>query len=205
VAAACQEIEAAKLDCALMVDCSHANSAKQYERQVEVARDVAQQLRAGSQCIFGVMVESHLQAGSQKFVAGRDDPAELEYGKSITDACLGWPQSLEVLDVLSQPCARAPSCSSAADRARRAGGAHGVSWDNFALCQYTSSPPLPSRLARLSTRARTNSRSDSRFRNWRGSSRTASAEPSATTARSARRATVRATCATAALRVPAAR
>ena len=102
VAAACQEIEAAKLDCALMVDCSHANSAKQYERQVEVARDVAQQLRAGSQCIFGVMVESHLQAGSQKFVAGRDDPAELEYGKSITDACLGWPQSLEVLDVLSQ-------------------------------------------------------------------------------------------------------
>jgi 3-deoxy-7-phosphoheptulonate synthase len=47
------------------------------------------------------MVESHLQPGAQKFVAGRDDPGALEYGKSITDACLGWPHSLEVLEVLS--------------------------------------------------------------------------------------------------------
>jgi 3-deoxy-7-phosphoheptulonate synthase len=101
VAAACKEIEAAKLDCTLMVDCSHANSSKQHERQVEVARDVAQQLRDGSRCIFGVMVESHLSAGAQRFSAGKDDPSKLEYGKSITDACIGWDHSLEVLDVLS--------------------------------------------------------------------------------------------------------
>ena len=73
VAAACAEIEAAKLHCTLMVDCSHANSGKQYERQVDVARDVAAQIAAGSRCIFGVMVESHLVAGAQKFSAGKDD------------------------------------------------------------------------------------------------------------------------------------
>jgi 3-deoxy-7-phosphoheptulonate synthase len=101
VAAACKEIEAAKLDCTLMVDCSHANSSKQHERQVDVARDVAAQLKAGSRCIFGVMVESHLVAGAQKFSAGKDDPALLNYGQSITDACIGWEHSLEVLDVLS--------------------------------------------------------------------------------------------------------
>ncbi|MES3012292.1 MAG: 3-deoxy-7-phosphoheptulonate synthase [Pseudomonadota bacterium] len=101
VAAACREIEAAKLDCTLMVDCSHANSSKQHERQVDVARDVAAQMKAGSRCIFGVMVESHLHAGAQKFSAGKDDPAQLEYGKSITDACIGWEHSLEVLEVLS--------------------------------------------------------------------------------------------------------
>ena len=102
VAAACQQIEAAKLDCTLMVDCSHANSSKQHERQVEVARDVGAQLASGSRCIFGVMVESHLNAGAQKFSAGKDDPAKLEYGKSITDACIGWDDSVQVLDTLSQ-------------------------------------------------------------------------------------------------------
>ena len=102
VAAACKEIEAAKLDCTLMVDCSHANSSKQHERQIEVARDVAAQMKAGSRCIFGVMVESHLNAGAQKFSAGKDDPTKLEYGKSITDACIGWDDSLTVLDILSE-------------------------------------------------------------------------------------------------------
>ena len=102
VAAACKEIEAAKLDCTLMVDCSHANSSKQHERQVEVARDVAAQLKAGSRCIFGVMIESHLNPGAQKFNAGKDNPSKLEYGKSITDACIGWDHSLEVLSVLSE-------------------------------------------------------------------------------------------------------
>jgi 3-deoxy-7-phosphoheptulonate synthase len=101
VAAACREIEAAQLDCTLMVDCSHANSSKQHERQIDVARDVAAQMRAGSRCIFGVMVESHLHGGAQKFSAGKDDPSKLEYGKSITDACIGWEHSLEVLEVLS--------------------------------------------------------------------------------------------------------
>ena len=105
VAAACKEIEAAQLDCTLMVDCSHANSSKQHERQVEVARDVGAQLRAGSRCIFGVMVESHLEAGAQRFNAGVDDPAKLAYGKSITDACIGWARSLEVLQGLSDAVA----------------------------------------------------------------------------------------------------
>ena len=102
VAAACQEIEAAKLPCRLMVDFSHANASKQHQRQIEVARDVAAQLAAGTRCIFGVMVESHLVAGAQKFSPGKDDPAGLAYGQSITDACLGWDDSLGVLNTLSQ-------------------------------------------------------------------------------------------------------
>ena len=111
VAAACKEIEAAKLDCTLMIDCSHANSSKQHDKQLDVARDVAAQLHAGSRCIFGLMVESHLVAGSQKFSAGKDDPGKLAYGQSITDACLGWDDSLQVLGVLSD-----------AVKARRAAG-----------------------------------------------------------------------------------
>ncbi|HKX42280.1 MAG TPA: 3-deoxy-7-phosphoheptulonate synthase [Burkholderiaceae bacterium] len=113
VVAACKEIETAKLDCTLMVDCSHANSSKQHERQVDVARDIAAQLASGSRCIFGVMVESHLNAGAQKFSAGKDDPTQLEYGKSITDACLGWDDSLTVLEILSD-----------AVKARRAAAGH---------------------------------------------------------------------------------
>jgi 3-deoxy-7-phosphoheptulonate synthase len=101
VAAACREIEAAKLPCRLMVDASHANSSKQHQRQIDVMRDVGAQLAAGTRCIFGVMVESHLHAGAQKFTAGKDDPAALEYGKSITDACIGWDDSVAVLDVLA--------------------------------------------------------------------------------------------------------
>ncbi len=102
VAMACAEIEAARLPCTLMVDCSHANSAKRHERQVDVARDVAAQLEAGNRCIFGLMVESHLVAGAQKFSPGTDDPLLLVHGQSITDACIGWDDSVAVLDVLSQ-------------------------------------------------------------------------------------------------------
>ncbi len=102
VAAACKELTAAKLEASLMVDCSHANSSKQHLRQLEVARDIAAQVSAGSTQIFGVMVESHLHDGAQKFTPGKDDPAKLEYGKSITDACLGWDDSLAVLEVLSE-------------------------------------------------------------------------------------------------------
>ncbi|HJV63700.1 MAG TPA: 3-deoxy-7-phosphoheptulonate synthase, partial [Albitalea sp.] len=101
VEAACKDLEAAKLPCSLMVDCSHANSSKQHEKQIDVARDVAAQLAGGSRRIFGVMVESHLHAGAQKFSPGKDDPSKLAYGKSITDACLGWDDSLTVLEVLS--------------------------------------------------------------------------------------------------------
>jgi 3-deoxy-7-phosphoheptulonate synthase len=101
VEAACKDLEAAKLPATLMVDCSHANSSKQHERQIDVARDIASQIAHGSRRIFGVMVESHLKAGAQKFSAGKDDPSKLAYGQSITDACIGWDDSLEVLEVLS--------------------------------------------------------------------------------------------------------
>jgi 3-deoxy-7-phosphoheptulonate synthase len=101
VAAACKDLEKAKLPATLMVDCSHANSSKQHEKQVEVARDIASQIAAGSTSVFGVMVESHLSAGAQKFTPGKDDAGKLEYGKSITDACLGWDDSVLSLELLS--------------------------------------------------------------------------------------------------------
>lgn len=101
VAAACKELEAAKLPPVLMVDCSHANSSKQHEKQIDVARDIAGQIAKGSRCVFGLMVESHLNGGAQKFTPGKDDSALLEYGKSITDACIGWGDSLNVLELLS--------------------------------------------------------------------------------------------------------
>lgn len=101
VAAACKELEKAKLPPKLMIDCSHANSSKQFEKQLEVARNIAAQIAVGSTSVFGVMVESHLQAGAQKFTPGKDDAAKLEYGKSITDACLGWDDSCKLLEVLA--------------------------------------------------------------------------------------------------------
>ncbi|HQR98553.1 MULTISPECIES: 3-deoxy-7-phosphoheptulonate synthase [unclassified Polaromonas] len=101
VGAACKELEAAKLPATLMVDCSHANSSKQHEKQLDVARDIAVQVAGGSHQVFGLMVESHLQPGAQKFTPGKDDAKNLEYGKSITDACLSWEDSLNLLDVLS--------------------------------------------------------------------------------------------------------
>ena len=101
VAAACADLAKAKLPPTLMVDCSHANSSKQHEKQVDVARDIATQVQGGSKSVFGVMVESHLTAGAQKFTPGQDDAAKLAYGQSITDACLGWADSLTVLETLS--------------------------------------------------------------------------------------------------------
>ena len=81
-----------------MVDFSHGNSRKQHRLQIEVADDVAGQMAAGEDRIIGVMVESHLKEGRQDLKPG----AELEYGKSITDACIGWEDSVEVLDILAE-------------------------------------------------------------------------------------------------------
>ena len=67
-----------------------------------MARDIAVQIAGGTRCIFGAMVESHLQGGAQKFNPGKDDPAALEYGQSITDACIGWDDSVGVLQTLSE-------------------------------------------------------------------------------------------------------
>jgi 3-deoxy-7-phosphoheptulonate synthase len=101
VAAACADLAAAKLEPTLMVDCSHANSSKQHQKQIDVAKDIAAQVAGGSRSVFGVMVESHLVAGAQKFSPGKDDPAKLAYGQSITDACIDWDDSVDVLKVLS--------------------------------------------------------------------------------------------------------
>ncbi|HJW03549.1 MAG TPA: 3-deoxy-7-phosphoheptulonate synthase, partial [Azospira sp.] len=98
VDAACQDIAAAGLAARLMVDFSHANSRKQYQLQVEVAEDVGRQIAGGDDRIIGVMVESHLNEGRQDL--SPDQP--LAYGKSITDACIGWDDSLKVLDTLAQ-------------------------------------------------------------------------------------------------------
>ncbi len=101
VAAACQEIQAAKLPCRLMIDASHANSSKQHQRQIKVMQDVGEQMAAGNRCIFGVMVESHINGGAQKFTPGKDDPAQLAYAQSITDACIDWADTVGLLDGLA--------------------------------------------------------------------------------------------------------
>lgn len=97
VDAACTSLASAGLAPRLMIDCSHANSQKQYQLQKEVARDVAAQLAAGDARIMGLMVESHLQEGRQEHTPG----CELAYGQSITDACLGWQDTVELLEMLA--------------------------------------------------------------------------------------------------------
>jgi 3-deoxy-7-phosphoheptulonate synthase len=97
VASVCREIAAAGLAQRLMIDASHANSGKKPERQVPVCQDIAGQIRGGEERIVGVMVESHLVAGRQDLVSGK----ELVYGQSITDACIGWEDTVRVLDLLA--------------------------------------------------------------------------------------------------------
>ena len=102
VAAACAELSKAGQTPSLMVDCSHANSSKQHKKQLEVTQNIAAQIAGGSSQIFGVMVESHLCEGAQKFTPGQDDAAKLVYGQSITDACVGWDDSEAILQTLAQ-------------------------------------------------------------------------------------------------------
>jgi 3-deoxy-7-phosphoheptulonate synthase len=97
VQAACAELARAGLAERLMIDCSHANAAKDYRRQAEVAADIGRQLAGGERRIVGVMVESHLVEGRQALDAGRP----LTFGQSITDACLGWDDSTRLLDGLA--------------------------------------------------------------------------------------------------------
>lgn len=82
----------------IMIDFSHSNSSKQPARQVNVGEDVAGQIAAGDGRIFGVMVESHLQAGRQDLVPGKP----LLYGVSITDGCIGWEESVTLLEGLAE-------------------------------------------------------------------------------------------------------
>jgi 3-deoxy-7-phosphoheptulonate synthase len=80
-----------------LVDCSHANSSKRFDRQPEVASDVAAQMAAGQKAIIGVMIESHLVAGNQAVVPGQP----LVYGQSITDGCLSLADTVPVLEALA--------------------------------------------------------------------------------------------------------
>ena len=98
VDATCAALRAAGLPEQVMIDCSHANSGKSHERQVDVADDIAAQLSAGERRIIGVMVESNLEAGRQNLSPG----VPLAYGVSITDACLSWVQTEPVLAKLAQ-------------------------------------------------------------------------------------------------------
>ena len=89
----CEQLKNAGLAPRVMVDCSHANSHRDYTRQPSVCREVIQQIKAGDRHILGVMLESNLVSGSQKLIT--DKP--LVYGQSITDACINWAATFELL------------------------------------------------------------------------------------------------------------
>ena len=101
VAEVCDELAKAGYRAHVMVDFSHANSCKQFKKQLDVSREVARQIAAGSNKIFGVMIESHLVEGRQDLVEGKP----LTYGQSITDSCIGWEDSENVLQELSDAVA----------------------------------------------------------------------------------------------------
>ncbi len=93
----CRLLDQAGLPQRVMIDCSHANSGKDHTRQPAVCRNVAAQIAAGDRRIVGLMLESNLVAGAQKLLPGR----ELVYGQSITDACMDWKQTRELLSELA--------------------------------------------------------------------------------------------------------
>jgi 3-deoxy-7-phosphoheptulonate synthase len=97
IEAACAILRKASVTERVMIDCSHANSSKDYRRQAQVARDIAQQLQGGERRILGVMIESHLEPGRQDLKPG----VPLAHGVSITDGCIGWAQTEEVLRSLA--------------------------------------------------------------------------------------------------------
>ncbi|WP_034943584.1 3-deoxy-7-phosphoheptulonate synthase AroG [Erwinia oleae] len=98
VSAVKEGLEKAGLEAQIMIDFSHANSSKQFKKQMVVAEDVAQQIARGDKSIIGVMIESHLVEGNQSLESGEP----LVYGKSVTDACIGWEDTEKVLRQLAQ-------------------------------------------------------------------------------------------------------
>ncbi|MGN6807525.1 MAG: 3-deoxy-7-phosphoheptulonate synthase AroG [Trinickia sp.] len=98
VDAACSAIGKAGLAARLMIDASHANSSKKHENQIPVCAEIGRQIAGGDERIVGVMVESHLVAGRQDLQEG----CTLTYGQSITDACIGWDESVGVLEGLAE-------------------------------------------------------------------------------------------------------
>jgi len=107
VASVTEQLQKAGLQARIMLDCSHANSGKDYRRQAAVCRDVATQIRDGNRNIIGVMLESNLLEGAQKFENGKP----LLYGQSITDACIGWDETYELLGELASAVRQRPSPS----------------------------------------------------------------------------------------------
>ena len=93
----CDKLEKANLQQSIMIDCSHGNSCKDHTKQIDVARSIAQQISQGEQSIFGVMIESFIEAGSQAVQV--DTP--LVYGQSITDACVDLKVSEDILTILA--------------------------------------------------------------------------------------------------------
>ena len=93
-----EQLTAAKLPNNIMVDFSHANSSKQFKRQLDVSTDISAQIAAGDKSLFGVMIESHLVEGRQEIVDG----GAATYGQSVTDACIGWADTETVLRQLAQ-------------------------------------------------------------------------------------------------------
>ena len=102
VGAVCKELSDAGLAQRVMIDCSHANSQKKHERQLDVVADIAAQVAGGEERIVGVMIESHLEAGRQDL----KPDAPLAYGVSITDACIGWESTVGALRQLADAVRR---------------------------------------------------------------------------------------------------
>jgi len=102
VAKATAKLESTGLNPRLMIDTSHANSQKQFHKQVEVCRDIIHQIKTGQDNIFGLMIESHLVEGRQNV----GEISELVYGQSITDACIGWDDTRTCLNSLAQASAK---------------------------------------------------------------------------------------------------
>ncbi|MBB6095359.1 3-deoxy-7-phosphoheptulonate synthase [Povalibacter uvarum] len=96
------QLQAAGLDQRIMIDVSHGNSSKRPENQPLVAADIASQIAGGERRIAGVMIESHLKAGRQDLVPGK----ALAYGQSVTDGCIDWAASVEVLETLANAVAQ---------------------------------------------------------------------------------------------------
>ena len=111
--AAARLLEKSGLAQRVMVDCSHANSFKQHERQMEVGKSICDQVGRGDTRVFGVMIESHLVAGRQDAKPG----VELTYGQSITDACMGWQETEVLLHLLAKAARERRHVSSAATAA----------------------------------------------------------------------------------------
>ncbi|PNS17661.1 hypothetical protein CAC42_3056 [Sphaceloma murrayae] len=110
IAEAKEKLEKAGLRQRLMVDCSHGNSLKDHRNQPKVVNDLAGQIEGGEQAIMGVMIESHINEGAQK--VPKEGKAGLQYGVSITDACIHWEDTEKVLEQLAQAVAKRRKISS---------------------------------------------------------------------------------------------